>query len=323
MQFPLKRWPKLIWALIHTRNPMAHRLVAMLPHKRLDRPIFIVGLPRSGTSIYVRLFGANRQVAEWSEAPVVWDPDWRNRENEHRWTSAQATAKAIRRIDNNFAYYTKWKGCSRFVNKHPRNSLRVPFLVAGWPDAYLVNIVRDPRAVAYSLVTRTRAETWRHSYPLGQFARPSDWRELDRIPNDVEKFSRAVVSMHRTLTDDLRAIPDPDRLLEVRYETFAEDVRGMLRQSWDFCGIPKDEAAANAAPQRLENRNYKWAKQLTAEELQIMYDVLTPIVIETGYEPDEHWLDRAKAARDAPGSGGGGNGASGERPRASALAAGG
>lgn len=295
MKFPLKRFPKLLMAQLHTRNALAHRVVARFKHLPLDRPIFVVGLPRSGTSIYVRLFSENQHLAHWSEAPVVWDPAWRDPDVDHRWTEEHATEKAVRRIDNNFAYYTKWKGKSRFLNKHPRNALRVPFMVKGWPTACLIHLQRDARAVANSLVERTRKETWRHKFPLGQFARPEGWREINALETDVERFCEMVVACHRTLTDDLARCADPAHLLTIRYEDFATDCRGHFREAWAFCDVPIDEAGLQRVPESLENMNYKWAKNRSREEIEIMHRVLTPILIETGYETSDDWVEPALA----------------------------
>ena len=175
MRFPLKRWPKLLFAQVYTRNALTHRLIARLPRRHLDRPIFIIGVPRSGTSVFCTLFGGNRNLAHWSEAQAAWDPKWKKVEVSHRWSSDRATPKEIRRIDNNFAYFTKWKKCERFLNKCPRNSLRIPFLMKGWPDAKIIYIQRDPRAVVNSLVNETRRDSFRKVDPLGRFARPDDY----------------------------------------------------------------------------------------------------------------------------------------------------
>lgn len=298
MKVPLRRIPKLLLAQVYTRNALVQSLITRFPERRLDRPIFILGLPRSGTSIFCTLFGENRHVAHWSEAPVVWDPRWRDREQDHRWTAAHATPENLRRINNNFAYYTKLKGQTRFVNKHPRNALRVPFLMAGWPDARLIHVRRDPRAVANSLITITRAEKHRQRYPLGQFARPEGWREINALPDDVERFSRMVLGIDETLTEDLKAVP-AERLFEIRYEDFAADVHGSLRRAWGFSELPVDEGALRRVPERLENRNYKWAKTRTPQEQATMHRILGDLVVARGYEPDVHWLDRARAAATA------------------------
>ncbi len=115
----------------------------------------------------------------WYAHDRAWDTN-------HRWTEEQATESAIRRIENNFAYYTKWKGKPRFVNKHPRHSRRVPLLRAGWRDAHIICVQRDPQAVVWSLVCRTRKRRWQSNYSLGQFARPAWWREIDAIPEIIE-----------------------------------------------------------------------------------------------------------------------------------------
>lgn len=292
MDITPKRLLKLMIAQIHTRNTWAHKLISALPQIEMDRPIFILGLPRSGTSIFCTLMGSSRYLAHWSEAPVVWDPRWRTFDNEHRWTAEQATTATLRRINNNFGYFTKWKGCKRFINKHPRNALRVPFLSAGWNDCFLINIKRDPRAVANSLLSITRRERHRQNLPLGGFARPEGWREINAIKNDMEKFCRMVVKIHETLQSDLNNIADRSKLFEVSYEDFAADCRGILRNAYQFVDIEVDEKALSSVPEKLENRNYKWARTRTRDEITTMYEILGNIVLETGYEKDNDWIKK-------------------------------
>lgn len=283
MMFPLKRWPRLVLAAVHTRNPLAHRVVAAWPRLHLDRPIFVVGVPRSGTSIFVRHFATHRDLAHWSEAPTMWDARYRARDTDHRWTAEQATESAIRRIENNFAYYTKWKGKSRFVNKHPRNSLRIPFLMAGWPDAHIICIQRDPRAVVWSLVCRTRREHWRSKYPLGQFARPPGWREIDAIPDIIERFAGAVVATHATLGDDLgRCVPAGQRHT-VRYEDLAADCGATLARVWKSCGLSRDEEALGDVPEGLTNMNGKWRRDMKPGDISTMLPIVEPMLSDLGY----------------------------------------
>lgn len=288
MKFPLKRWPRLLLAAIHTRNPLAHRLVATLPRLKLDRPVFVVGLPRSGTSVFVRHFARHPHFAHWSEAPTVWDPHYRARDTDHRWTEAQATDAAIRRIDNNFAYYTKWKGKARFVNKHPRNSVRVPFLMAGWPDAHIICLQRDPRAVVWSLVCRTRAESWRSGYPLGQFARPPGWREIDARPDLVEKFSLASVAIHETMRDDIARSVPAGQLHSVRYEDFVKDCHGVLKGLWEGCGVEFKPRAVAEIPETLVNMNAKWSREMKPEDIATMEPIVEAMVNELRYDEDVH-----------------------------------
>lgn len=241
--------------------------------------------------------GSNPNLAHWSEAPVVWDPKWRAYENEHRWTAQECTPQALRRINNNFGYYTRWKGCDRFINKHPRNALRVPFLTAGWPEARLIHIRRDPRAVANSLYSITKRERQRHRFPLGGFARPPGWREIDAIKDPMERFCRMTVAIHQVLKQDLQEAVKPENLFAVSYEDFGQDCHGTLRQAYDFADVTVNEQALAKVPETLENRNYKWAATRSVDEIKTMHRILGPIVLDEGYETDDAWLDRVLKER--------------------------
>jgi hypothetical protein len=213
----------------------------------------------------------------------VWDPRFRAKDTDHRWTEDDATEAAIRRIENNFAYYTKWKGKPRFVNKHPRNSVRIPFIMAGWPGARIICVQRDPRAVVWSLVSRTRNERWRHKYPLGQFARPPGWREIDAVPDIVERFALASAATHETLRDDLkRCVPSKHRHI-VRYEDFVKDCHGALVKAWKACELPGDEQALEDVPRRLVDMNGKWRKAMSRQDIATMEPIVEPMLNELGY----------------------------------------
>ncbi len=301
MRFPLKRWPKLLFAQVYTRNTWTHWLISKFPRKRLDRPIFIVGVPRSGTSIFCTLFGDNSHLAHWSEAQAAWDPKWKKHNVSHRWDETRATPSEIRRVDNNFAYFTGWKKCTRFLNKCPRNSLRIPFLLTAFPNAKIIYIERDPRAVVNSLINETRRDHFRQREPLGHFARPDDYDEICSHESDVERFARMVRSIHGTLAEDFGKWVPSDQLITVTYEEFGQDCHGTIRRVCDFCEIPSDEAMLKRiVPETLENRNYKWAKQRTAEEIGVIDRVLTPIVVSLGYEPDNDWPTRLESAEPTP-----------------------
>ena len=43
---------------------------------KLKKPIFIIGVPHSGTSVLSSLFNIHPDVAMWTEAPEVWEPYW-------------------------------------------------------------------------------------------------------------------------------------------------------------------------------------------------------------------------------------------------------
>ena len=71
-------------------------------------------------------------------------------------------------------------GKARFVNKHPRNSVRIDYLRRVFPDARFIHVIRDGRAVVSSIVAQIRGRARRAKQPMGGFCRPPGWRALLR-----------------------------------------------------------------------------------------------------------------------------------------------
>jgi len=140
--------------------------------KQVVHPIFIVGVPRSGTNIFYRTFAKHPDLA-WISNITKKVPSslWLTRiimlfRNDHRPTEANnvwqkfagnddeslgrddVTAAARKYLhtvlQNNLQIFNKL----RFVNKCPGNSVRIEFLKEIFPDAIFIHIIRDGRAAA-------------------------------------------------------------------------------------------------------------------------------------------------------------------------------
>ena len=77
----------------------------------------------------------------------------------------------VRRGERRFinAYFHAFCGESRFVDKAPSNSLRIPYLLDLFPDAYFVVVRRNPCNVINSMM-----EAWRHPWGYRSYWRPKD-----------------------------------------------------------------------------------------------------------------------------------------------------
>ena len=107
----------------------------MAKGRELKAPIFVIGSPRSGTTISVRLFGTHPDIANWSEAGRVWDPfSYDDPDADHCWGADRYTSKDARRIHARFECFRQMHKKERFVNKHPRNSVRIDYILKIFPD---------------------------------------------------------------------------------------------------------------------------------------------------------------------------------------------
>ena len=112
--------------------------------------VFIVGSPRSGTTILGKILDGHRDISQWYEPYFIWDKHFRNAEDDVR-SIRDATAAVRQQILNSFKRYQKKNGSSLIVDKSPRNSLKIPFIREIFPGAKFIHILRDGRDVTLSI----------------------------------------------------------------------------------------------------------------------------------------------------------------------------
>ena len=134
----LQRWRDLVWPIV---TPV------------FDRPIFIVGCSRSGTTAVYNVLGMAPEVASLhKESHGFWND--LHPPSEKDWDSHMLTAKDINDNDREEVsrFYFRHLGRGRFVDKANQNCFRIPYLHALFPDAYFVYVKRDGRDNINSLI---------------------------------------------------------------------------------------------------------------------------------------------------------------------------
>lgn len=112
--------------------------------------VFIVGSPRSGTTILGEILDRHNRISQWYEPYFVWDHYFRNHANDER-SDQEATPRVINQIRRDFSRYLKNSGSAIVVDKSPRNSLKIPFIRKIFPEARFIHILRDGRDVTLSI----------------------------------------------------------------------------------------------------------------------------------------------------------------------------
>jgi hypothetical protein len=115
-----------------------------------DGFVFIVGSPRSGTTILGELLDKHDHISQWYEPYFVWDRFFRRASDDER-TEADASLQVRKWIYRNFVRFKTRKKCSVLIDKSPRNSLKIPFILKVFPQAKFIHILRDGRDVTLSI----------------------------------------------------------------------------------------------------------------------------------------------------------------------------
>ncbi len=107
----------------------------------LDRPIVILGAPRSGTTFLARLLELHPDTARTREARLTWRYGNDRRSDELH--PADARPEVVDHIRAQFAGRVGELGGGRLVEKTPANSVRPWFVDAVFPDARFVHVTRN------------------------------------------------------------------------------------------------------------------------------------------------------------------------------------
>jgi tetratricopeptide (TPR) repeat protein len=197
--------------------------------------IFIVGLPRTGTTLAERILSSHSQVeslGEPSAFPAAMMAGMQKMAKHGRAPEDRiAAAQAIDPADLRRAYLERLAGlrsdAPRFIDKLPMNFLNIGLIRRALPAAKIIHLRRDPMDAGYAMLKTWFAEAYPFSY---------DQEELGHY-----------IAAYRRLMNHWKTIL-PDDLLEIEYEVLVEDVEGQARRMLAHCGL--DWEAACAEPHR-------------------------------------------------------------------------
>jgi len=114
---------------------------------------FIIGSPRSGTTLLANLLGRHPAIGVRYEPYYVWERYFWNRVDDVL-TAVDATDRVSRFISGSFERYKAKTGYQILIDKSPRSSLRIPFINQIFPGAKWIHIVRDGRDASLSICKR-------------------------------------------------------------------------------------------------------------------------------------------------------------------------
>ncbi|MBS0558180.1 MAG: sulfotransferase [Proteobacteria bacterium] len=203
------------------------RPVADIPGQQGDEVIFIVSLPRSGSSLTEQILASHPKVVgagELDSTTVVIDTESARRgEPFPLWVKA-ATPEDWLRMGRHYLDLTeRWrKPGQRFTDKLPGNWLRVGAIFAMLPGARVIDCRRDPVESCFSCFrTLFSHANQPFSYELGDIA--AYWRDYDRA-------SRHWQALY------------PKAFRAQQYEALVADPEAQTRELLDFCGLDFDPA---------------------------------------------------------------------------------
>lgn len=175
------------------------------------RPIFIVGMPRSGTSLLEQILDCHPAVRGGGELPYM-------ARLAHQLGSDVDDARLASLVTEVNAQYLRiGAGAGRITDKMPHNFQHLGLIAALFPEAPILVCRRDARDNCLSIFQQRF---------VGQHAYAHDLRDLGRHYRDHEQ----VIARWR------ETIPNPVRVVE--YEALVDDLEGQVRELLEFLSLP-------------------------------------------------------------------------------------
>ena len=181
-----------------------------------DDPVFIVGLPRSGTTLAERIVGSHSAVRSAGELGAF---PAELRKTTSPTGTIDSTALGLgysRAARQNPALLAH-----RFIDKFPGNYLNCGAIHAALPTARIIAVRRNPMDSCFALYKAHFAGSYRFSY------------DLEEMADYYAAFDRLMAHW--------RAVLPAEAFLEIAYEDIVADPQRQSRAILAFLGLPWEE----------------------------------------------------------------------------------
>ena len=196
------------------------------PH---DDPIFIVGLPRAGSTLLEQILASHSMIDGTMELPNI--IALAHRLNGRRFVSEEARypkilaeldAGKLHRLGERFIEETRFhrKGAPHFIDKMPNNFQHIGLIHLILPRARIIDARRHPMACCFSGFKQLFADGQEFTYGLEEIARY--YQGYVRLMNHWDCVL-------------------PGKVLRVHYEHVVADLEGQVRRILEFLGLPFEE----------------------------------------------------------------------------------
>jgi tetratricopeptide (TPR) repeat protein len=195
-------------------------------------PIFVVGMPRSGTTLVEQILASHPKVHGAGELKTmnevvltVRGPDGNTIPYPEFVPSLDPAA--LKAIGARYLAMVRElaprgeQASERVTDKMPSNYYFVGLIHLALPNARIIHTMRDPVDTCISCFSKLFTAEQNHTYDLG---------ELGRY---YRRYERLMAHWRRVLPKG--------RMLDVRYEDVVADLDGQARRIIDYCGLPWDD----------------------------------------------------------------------------------
>jgi tetratricopeptide (TPR) repeat protein len=188
-------------------------------------PIFIVGLPRAGSTLLEQILASHSRVEgtqELADVPRIVnelqgrEPDMAN--PRYPGVLAELSAEDFLRLGEKYLTETRVFRTNKpfFIDKMPNNFRHIGLIHLMLPNARIIDARREPMACCFSNLKQLFAHGQEFTYSI----------------EDIARYYRTYLDLMAHWDEAL-----PGRVLRVWHEDVVDDLEGNVRRMLDFCGL--------------------------------------------------------------------------------------
>jgi tetratricopeptide (TPR) repeat protein len=189
-----------------------------------DAPVFVIGMPRSGTSLIEQILASHPRVhgaGEVNHLAAAVASLTERRRGDYPEMLADLTDDELRALGNTYLDHLSGVSADRIVDKMPANFLFAGLIHILFPNAKIIHVKRNPIDTCLSCYSLLFAEPQPFAYDLG---------ELGRYYNAYDALMR-----------HWRSVLPEGVMLEVTYEDVVRDFDLQARRMIAHCGLDWDQ----------------------------------------------------------------------------------
>jgi hypothetical protein len=289
----------------------------------IDRPVFIIGTGRSGTTLLFNLLAFHPQLG-WFSTYGARLPRWpwiavlsrihdlpraeRFLNLRWRWLPRptesyeildavtgslftlrrpllrpDSTNEIRERFRRLVADYLRFQGKTRFLCKYT-GLPRIDFILSIFPDAKFIHVYRDGRAVANSF---KNVDWWANDMSAWRYGemRPDHLQEYEDSGRDpIVLAGIAWKALMDEIEEESGQLPG-SQLLRIRYDDLIRDVSGEMGRILGFCDLPQSSRFdRHLARLEVSDMDRKWSQQLSEREISLLDRTIGEHLVRYGFE---------------------------------------
>ncbi|NJN27497.1 MAG: sulfotransferase [Cyclobacteriaceae bacterium] len=251
-------------------NPLVFSLISMekkLPRlQKVEKPIFILGTGRSGTTLLGILLSIHKELAYLNEPKAIWHSifpfedlvgNYSDNGAKYRLDKSDATEQMIVEFEKIYGFYLWFTNRHRVVDKYPELIFRTEFVKAIFPDAKFIILARNGYNTASSI------QTWSKTKSKNNGTEKEDWwgknnKKWDILLDEVLKADdelgqyhqyfagitsqrdKGMVEWYLSMKEGLKISKSDHNAMLIKYEDLLLEPELTLNKIFDHTEIAKD-----------------------------------------------------------------------------------